>query len=199
MKKPKNEIKNNEERVEDFDSKNIFDFYSKKHNFTQELLNVFEAFSYNKTYESIRNTTNWFFAMSLAVLLWFLGNFDKFVVNGKFINKPLFIISLVIIVISVSFFALIRIFLHLRRFVVTNFIEDVKLFPLKIWLNRENLDDGEFQKKWSDIIQQGFSKILDFTNLINKFVDIIELGMKIFLFGLSLLVIYLFTFIIYYI
>jgi hypothetical protein len=77
----------NEKQDDYFSCENVFEFYRKKNSTTKELVTVFEALSYNETYESIKNTTNWFFAMSVAVLLWFLGNFDKFVIKGVFVNK----------------------------------------------------------------------------------------------------------------
>ena len=51
----------------------------------------------------------------------------------------------------------------MRRFVVTNFIEDVKFFPIKIWLNKGNFDDGKLQEKWSKIMDSGFTNIINFS------------------------------------
>ena len=199
MDKQENGNQNNQEKGRGFASEEFKDFFNKTKSLMEELLNIFECLTFNKTYENIRNTTNWFFAMSAAVSLWIFGNFDKFIVNDNFILKPLFLFSLVIINISVFSFGLIRVILHMRSYTIDNFFEDIKLYPLKIWLNRDEITEEEIEKKWKSIINRGIPIITAFSNVLNTLVNFIEYTIKIYLFGLLSFVAYFLIFLIFYV
>lgn len=62
---------------------------------------------------AIENSINWAVAISLGSLLWIMGNFDKFRINGIFFNRDLFSIILALIGVSAISFIFLRSLLYI--------------------------------------------------------------------------------------
>lgn len=78
---------------------------------------------------SLEKYINWSFAACLATLLWFVGGFDKFKVNGTFYNKYSFVLAAVLLLASVVCFGVYRYVLYHRAIIESRFLENVGALP----------------------------------------------------------------------
>lgn len=78
---------------------------------------------------SLEKYIDWSFAACLATLIWFVGSFDKFKVNGEFYNKYSFILAAVLLLASVFCFGIIRYVLHNRALLKSRFLENAAVLP----------------------------------------------------------------------
>ena len=72
---------------------------------------------------------DWSFVACLGTLIWFVGSFDKFKVNGEFYNKQTFILAAVMLLTSVFCFGIIRYVLHNRAIIRDRFLESAAILP----------------------------------------------------------------------
>lgn len=72
---------------------------------------------------SLEKYIDWSFAACLAMLIWFMGSFDKFKVKGEFYNKYSFILAVVLLLASVFCFGIYRYVLHNRAIMGDRFLK----------------------------------------------------------------------------
>ena len=75
---------------------------------------------------SLEKYIDWSFVACLGTLIWFVGSFDKFKVNGEFYNKQTFILAAVMLLTSVFCFGInqLRYVLHNRAIIRNRFLEN---------------------------------------------------------------------------
>jgi hypothetical protein len=78
---------------------------------------------------SLEKYIDWSFVACLATLIWFVGSFDKFKVNGEFYNKYTFILAAFMLLASVFCFGTIRYVLHNRAIIRNRFLESAAILP----------------------------------------------------------------------
>jgi hypothetical protein len=78
---------------------------------------------------SLEKYIDWSFAACFATLIWFVGSFDKFKVNGEFYNKYSFMLAAALLLASVFCFGIIRYVLHNRAILRNRFLENAAVLP----------------------------------------------------------------------
>ena len=94
-----------------------------------ELALEFKATRAPFTY-AVEKSINWAVAVSLGSLLWIMGNFDKFRINGIFFNRDLFSIILAIISVSAISFLFLRSLLYISGVKQGSYLYGLSATPL---------------------------------------------------------------------
>lgn len=82
-----------------------------------------------KFFLSLENYINWSFAACLATLLWFVGSFDKFMVNGELYNKYSFILAVILLLVSAFCFGIFRYVLYDHAIRQNRFLDNLGILP----------------------------------------------------------------------
>jgi hypothetical protein len=78
---------------------------------------------------SLEKYIDWSFVACLAILIWFVGSFDKFKVNGEFYNKYSFILTAILLLASVFCFGIYRYVLHSRAIIENSLLGSARELP----------------------------------------------------------------------
>jgi hypothetical protein len=102
---------------------------------------------------SLEKYIDWSFVACLATMIWFVGSFDKFKVNGEFYNKYSFILAAVLLLASVFCFGIFRYVLHNRAIIRNRFLGSAAVLPygFPLW-KRPNGEKAYIPTK--DILEQ---------------------------------------------
>ena len=138
-----------------------------------KMLEKLDRFKRSRT--SFENTANWLLALSGGTFLWFLGSFEKFKVFDEIYLKGFFIISSILLGLSVVCFVCYRGLLYFRQIGIDLSIEGVENLPEKIKLKKD--------KPLKELEEMVDSKIEDSIYLYTETHNIISNTLKLFLFG----------------
>jgi len=147
---------------------------------------------------SLERATNWMLAINIGTLFLLVGNFGKFVVSGAMPLKPLFLLSALFLGFSIVDLAFCRALLYLRELGMNMALDRFEGLPERIQLKIGDKTKEELEEMVEQITKSSSGLWVKAHNVMDRAFPLIISGLVFYVLGVSLLAIYVVTFIVKY-